>query len=246
MNGRKLLIAAILVFVAMGILFYRFYDGAPGPLPSADEAASALNKFDTEADASVVLDMVRLDDRQIFVPYVSRSGNHGMGFMEWKKRKWNVTRVDTSGRPELRILDHSNPADRFIVWNINPLHRMEEIRFYLIRDRNIGRTNGVDYYVPRVQMEQPVSMTEHPYGALPLPEAWAGVMKEEYELNQSPDAGVLGSMLASWSPRSSMLYVGWIPRYAENSPQTHSGYSKGGGEDTEFIMILNEADLEKP
>jgi len=43
----------------------------------------------------------------------------------------------------------------------------------------------------------------------------------------------------------STLYVGYLPVYA-NDAIKHGGFSKSGDEDTEFLMIINEVDLEKP
>lgn len=245
MRGRRLLIVLILIIAAAVIVFFRTYDGKPGPLPGEDEITAALNEYDSEADAAVLLDRVRLAEEHVFVPFISSQGIHGMGFLKWEKRKWSVTRVDMSGRPEVRVTDQSDPSGRYVVWNNNPLEKVKEFRFYLIRDRNAGMSDRVNYYVPRVQMEELVNVTEHPYGAMPFPEEWAGIMREDDKLNKAPAADFMDNIFSQFYFRPSMLYVGYLPVYAEDAPP-RSGSSKSGDEDTEFMMIMNETDLEKP
>ncbi|MFD0671171.1 hypothetical protein [Cohnella sp. GCM10027633] len=244
MRGRRLVIIVILIIAAAVIVFFRTYDGKPGPLPSVDETIAKLNEYDSEADAAVVLDNVKLTERQVFIPFVSSQGIHGMGFLKWEKRNWSVARVDKSGRPEVRVADHSDPSGRYVVWNTNPLEKVKEFRFYLIRDRNAGMSNGVYYYIPRVQMEMLVDVTEHPYGAMPFPDEWAGIIREEEKLSKAPDANFMNHIFFQSHSQSS-AYVGYFPVYANNAPQLGS-FSKSGDEDTEFMMILNEKDLERP
>ncbi|NBD27902.1 hypothetical protein [Paenibacillus glycinis] len=245
MRGRRLLIVVILIIAAAVIVFFRTYDGKPGPLPSADEIIVELNEYDAEADAAVVLNNVKLTAQQVFIPFVSSQGIHGMGFLKWEKRKWSVARVDMSGRPEVRVTDHSDPSERYMVWNNNPVEKVKEFRFYLIRDRHAGMSNGVYYYVPRVQMEMLVNVTEHPYGAMPFPEEWAGIMREDEKLGRAPAANIMDNIFSQSFSRPSTIYVGYLPVYAKDAPQLGSS-SKSGDEDTEFLMIMNETDLERP
>ncbi|MCR2806571.1 hypothetical protein [Paenibacillus soyae] len=245
MRRRKWLAVIAVILAAVAFIFIRTYDGRPGAIPSAEEAAAAINQYEPEADAEVVLDRIRLDDRQLFVPYVSGRGTHGMGFLKWEKGEWKVTRVDPGGSPELRILDHSNPSERYIVWNINPQEQMEQIRFYLIRERNAGMSSGIYYYTPRVQMEETADLTKRPYGALPFPEDWADILREEKRMNQALPGGVLDQLFSGMPSRHAMLQMGWFPDYAEDAPPPR-GYSKSGDEDTEFLWILDEPNLEKP
>lgn len=245
MRGRSLIIVVILLIAAAVIVFFRTYDGKPGPLPNVDEIIAELNEYEPEADAAVVLNNVKLTDQQVFIPFVSSQGNYGMGFLKWEKRKWSVARVDMSGRPEVRVTDHSDPSGRYVVWNNNPLEKVKEFRFYLIRDRNAGMSSGVYYYVPRVQMEMLVNVTEHPYGAMPFPDEWSGIMREDKRLGKAPAANIMDHILLQSYSQPSTIYVGYFPVYANDAPQLGS-FSKGGDEDTEFLMILNEKDLERP
>ncbi|ACT03174.1 hypothetical protein [Paenibacillus sp. JDR-2] len=245
MRGRRLLIVVILIIAIAVIVFFRTYDGKPGPLPSVDEIIEELNEYDSEANAAVVLDNVKLTEQQFFIPFVSSQGIHGMGFLKWEKRKWSVARVDISGRPEVRVTDHSDPSGRYVVWNNNPLEKVKEFRFYLIRDRNAGMSNGVYYYVPRVQMEMLVNVTEHPYGAMPFPDEWAGIMREDNKLGKAPAANIMDHLFSQSYSQSSTIYVGYLPVYANDASELGSS-SKSGDEDTEFLMIMNETDLERP
>ncbi|GLX69628.1 hypothetical protein [Paenibacillus glycanilyticus] len=245
MRGRRLLVVVILIIAAAVIVFFRTYDGKPGPLPSVDDIITELNEYDSEADAAVVLDQVKLTEQQVFIPFVSNQGIHGMGFLTWEKRKWSVVRVDMSERPEVRVTDHSDPAGRYIVWNNNPLEKLQEFRFYLIRDRNAGMSSGIYYYVPRVQMETLVNVTEHPYGAMPYPEEWAGIMREDNKLGKVPASNIMDKIFSHTYSQPSSMYVGYLPVYANGAPGLGSS-SKSGGEDTEYLMIMNEKDLENP
>ncbi|NIK71924.1 hypothetical protein FHT67_005401 [Paenibacillus sp. BK720] len=243
MRGRRLLILLVLIIVAAVIIFFRTYNGKPKPFPNADEITAALNEYDSEAGAEVVLDRLKLGERLIFVPFVSSEGDYGMGFLKWEKRKWRVARVDMSGRPEVRVTDHSDPSSRYVVWNINPIEKVEEFRFYLIRDRNAGMSDRANYYIPRVQMEEPVNVTEHPYGAMAFPEDWAGIMREDDKLNKETENHVMDIIFSHSYSRPSRLYVGYVPVYAKDAPPLRSS-SKSGDEDTEFMNIMNETDLD--
>lgn len=245
MRGRRLLAVVLLLITAAVIIFFRTYDSKPGPLPSVDEIIMELNLYDSEADAAVVLNNIKLTEQQVFIPFVSSKGIHGMGFLKWEKRKWRVARVDISGRPEVRVTNHSDPSSRYVVWNINPLEKVNEFRFYLTRERNAGMSNGIYYYVPRVQMEVLVNVTEHPYGAMPFPDEWAGIIREDDKLGKAPATNIMDNILSQFYSQPSMIYVGYLPVYANDASKLDS-FSKNGDEDTEFLMIINETDLERP
>lgn len=244
MRGGRLLTVAILLIITAVIIFFRTYDGKPGPLPSVDDIIAEINMYDSKADVAVLLDKVKLSKQQVFVPFVTSQGMHGMGFLKWERHKWRVARVDSSGRPELRVTDHSDPTGRYMVWNINPLEKVKEIRLYLIQDRHAGMSSGVYYYVPRVQMEMLVNVTEHPYAAIPIPEEWAAIIREDDKLGKKSTTNIMNNIFSQYYEPSS-IYVGYLPVYASDASPLGS-FSKSGGEDTEFMMIINEQDLEKP
>jgi len=130
-------------------------------------------------------------------------------------------------------------------YGINPLEKVKEFRFYLIRDRNAGMSHGEYYYVPRVQMEMLVNVTEHPYGAMPFPDEWAAIMREDEKLGQASSANIMDNIFSQSYSQPSTIDVGYYPVYANDAPQPGSS-SKSGDKDTEFVMIMNEKDLERP
>lgn len=244
MRGRRLLTVVILLIAAVVIIYLRTYDVKPGPIPSVDDIIEELNLYDSKTDAAVVLNIVKLTEQQVFIPFISSKGNYGMGFLKWEKRKWSVARVDTSGKPEVRVTNHSDPSARYVVWNNNPLEQVKEFHFYLIRDRNAGMSHGIYFYVPRVQMEMLVNMADHPYGAMPFPDEWVDIIRDNDKLGKASGTNIMDNIFSQSLSQPSTLYVGYLPVYADDASKFGS-FSKNGDEDTEFMMIINENELEK-
>ncbi|RJE85118.1 hypothetical protein D3P07_21340 [Paenibacillus sp. 1011MAR3C5] len=238
----KVLIVAALALIAAAVIGYSQSDGKPGALPDEQIMVNAINGMYNQGEVEQLVAVDLLDSRHAFVPFVSEYGEHGMSFWEWEKHEWRLTRVDDNGMPHIWKLDDKDPRKRVFVYHINPRDKMERLTFYLLRDRNAYGHYNDFFYVPRIQMELPVVLNEQNYGAIPFPEEWAQLMEADQKQSRAVN-DLIGSMFST--QQRSMMYTGWIPDYWGGKTSSGRGYSKSGGEDVEFVPILNEAQLER-
>lgn len=245
---KRFVMIAVIIFIIGAYNLYQNYDGRPGELPSAEHVIQAINQEFDKANADEVLDLIQLDSKHAFIPFVSAGGQYGISYWVWENFKWTIGRVDTGGGPYIWKLDRKDPSKQFVVWNFNPQGIISGMDYYLIRERDAGSSGGNEFYTPRIQMKwSPMHVEAKSYGALPFPEEWASLMKEDMRVNHTG-----GSDLFLFGRNSrSMMHVGWLPLYnkesntvADTVSSTH-GYSSKHL-DLEFIGILNTADLELP
>lgn len=247
MMKKRLLITAIIFFVIAANYLYQNVDGSPGKLPSREHAVKVINEVLDQADVREVMEMIQLDSHHAFVPFVSMSGQLGMSYWVWEKFKWRVGRVDMNGSPHIWKLDKRDPSKHYFVWHYNPEGIISGLTYYLIRERNARSIGGNNFYTPRIQMESPfLNLEEKPYGALPFPEEWASIVREDMSVNGSGqrDVSLFGGS------KVSMLHVGLLPQYNEKkaaehfSSSSHSYTYSNKYLDLEFVWILNQSELE--
>lgn len=240
----KVLIVAVIGVIAASTYWFSQWDGKPGPLPDEQNIMNAIDGMSDEVEVKHLAAAELLGSKHAFVPFISLNEEHGMSFWEWEKHKWRLKRVDNNGMPHIWKLDDKDPSKRVLVYHINPKDKIEKLSFYLLRDRKAYSRPQHSFYMPRVQIELPVSLEDQNYGAIPFPEEWAQLMEADRKQHRS-SGDVFNSVFGMQQP--SMLYVGWLPDYKEGAaPASGRGYSKSGGVDVEFILIINEAELEKP
>lgn len=226
-------------------------DGRPGPLPDTERAMTEINLTLSNAgrngvQAKLVVDQIQLDQKHAFVPFISNSGDYSMSFWVWEKYKWRIGRIDTSNGPYVWKLSDKEPSRHFLVWNMQPDGWVEDFSFYFIRERKVGRSNGKDYYTPRIQLEMPIDFDEHPYGAVPYPDHWAKLMKELQRDSHKDDYG----LLTFGGQNAGQFQLYWLPvlteRAAESTGSSSYGYTSSADLNFDFVLILNEEQLERP
>lgn len=249
MTKRKIWVLAGLA--ALGLLssftIYWFYFAKPVSFPTNEQLVKEINRIFPEASVSFVQDTIPVDIRHVAVPFISNEGNYGLSYWVWKKHKWTVATIDTKGEPKLWKINRKDPSSFHLVWNIHPEDQLSSITYYLIRDRGYQVTEGVENYIPGVQMEKKVSFQEKSYGVMELPDEWTEFMNAviEVESTQKPNL-----FFNNFFPEPNM-FLGWIP-YDQSDKETFpegsvngSGYSNGNLV-IEHMMILSKGDLELP
>ncbi len=236
----------ILGLLASFMIFW-FYFAKPVSFPTNGQLVREINSIFPEASASVIQDSILVDERHVVVPFISNEDHYGLSYWVWKRHKWTVATIDTKGEPKIWKINRKDPSSFHLVWNIHPEDQVSSISYYLIRDRGYQITEGIENYVPRVQMEKKVSLQEKSYGVMELPDEWRRLMNAviEVELKQKPNL-----FFDPFTPERS-LFFGWIPSNQsdnETFPEgsvNGSGYSNGN-ELIEHLMILSKGDLEFP
>lgn len=245
MNKGKLTIPAILIMVFLSLIVYLNYDGKPKSFPSHEFVIEQLNELLPVSKASLVLDVIHMDDTRVFVPFVSDRGRHGVSFWFWDKFKWKAARIDTSGGPTLMKLS-KDPSTYYIAWNINPEGKLIRMDYHLISDRDYSirqkSKRNFNIYSPKIQKAWSVTIGQEPYGANQLPEDWVHIMNDHERLDEARRVSF-----------DYPLYIGWTPYYHRDediSTQSFLNAHRYTSRNIDFevipIRIVNEAELERP
>jgi hypothetical protein len=239
-----ILIGLVIFVVLSSILIFWFYFSKPVPFPTNEQLVKEINSIFPEAEVDVIQETIPVDTRHVVVPFISNENDNGLSYWVWQRHKWMVATIDTKGEPKIWKINKKDPSSFHLVWNINPEDQLSSIRFYLIRDRGFQITEGIENYVPRVQMEKKVSLEEKSFGVMQLPVEWAGFMNSIIKVESAKQTDLFFN---NSFPVHSM-YFGWIP-YAQGDKETFpegsvngNGYSNGNL-DLEHMMILGIEDL---
>src|SRR5690554_1062982 len=157
---KKKQVFIILALIVLTAVVYLFYFAAPGEFPQKDALITEINEY-TGANAHEIQDIIKIDERHAFVPYISKDEFYGFSFWVWDKYRWKVVRVSTWGRPEVWKIKENDPSSYHIVWNFSPKEEFRELKFYLLRDRNGYRSGDISVYMPKVQMEETLPFAEN-------------------------------------------------------------------------------------
>ncbi|WP_025025856.1 hypothetical protein [Caldalkalibacillus mannanilyticus] len=218
---------------------------SPTPFPTDEELIKEIHRVNPKANVSVIQEKLFLDERHVFVPYISEANDYGKSFWVWQHHQWKMVYMKTKGYPELWRLDKKNPATHHIVWNIDPDDQVSAMSFYMVRDRRYSVSGGVHTYEPSVQMEKKVTLSSS-YGVLPLSDEWVSFITPFTKVQSAKQRS---SIFTPFLLESYLLF-GWIPYDDMNQeifPKRSvngSGFSNGNI-DLWRISILSEHSLNK-
>ncbi|QDP41989.1 hypothetical protein [Radiobacillus deserti] len=168
MKGRKLLLSLILggiIILALG-----YYFRPPGDFPSKQDI---LNQV---PEAKTIQDIIFLDDKHVYVPFVTN--NNGRGFALWVWRNgWNVISEGDTGEPRIWQVDPNNPDSYFILYNIHPADNIKSIKLYLLRGSYYSVSYGEHTYTPSIKKHVSQDVSEDTYGAIKLPNDWKQLLE---------------------------------------------------------------------
>jgi hypothetical protein len=228
-------------------MIFWFYFAKPVSFPTNGQLVKEINSIFPEASASVIQDAIPVDERHVVVPFISNGDNYGLSYWVWKRHKWTVATIDAKGGPKIWKINRKDPSAYHLVWNIHPKDQVSSITYYLIRDRGYQITEGIENYIPRVQMEKKVSLQENSYGVMELPDEWTGFMNAviEVESTQKPNL-----FFNHFFPERNM-FLGWIPYDQSNKETFPEGSVNGNGYSNgnlviDYMMLLSKGDLELP
>ncbi|MGG0720505.1 hypothetical protein ABE096_23435 [Robertmurraya massiliosenegalensis] len=234
------------IAVLSSIFIYLFFFSKPFPFPVAEMLIEEINQFFPEANAEEIQDLIQIDERHTLVPFISETGDYGLSYWVWQKRSWHVDRIDTKGGPMVWEINSRKPSSYYFVWNISPDNFLDSMSFYMIRERGYQVMEGKETYYPRIQLETNVSLQEKTYGVLQLPEEWAAVKKSFIKTDSSQQTDFFFNEMFS-DPN---LFFGWIAYDRlgnERFPEDTNGNTFSNGKLTiDYVMILNEEELEQP
>ncbi|MBA2176575.1 hypothetical protein H0266_16935 [Halobacillus locisalis] len=246
MNKKKRLWFGFGAFVIAATVFvYWWFFSSPSSFPKQAEAVEGINQVFADAHASQIQDVIEVSERKRFVPFITDYANYGVSLWVWSRNEWKARNISMVGDPMLWKVEEGDPSSYHVFWNIHPDDAVEEIDFYLMRERGYHITNSVnETYQPGVQMKKSVTVADQSYGVLPLPEGWSHLMESFRNINQD-NGGLFSSM--SHHP---YVRFGWRPLNSEEEnifpSKSVNGSSYSGGERLEHMILINPSDIEVP
>ncbi|WP_019241276.1 MULTISPECIES: hypothetical protein [Bacillus] len=249
MRQSKTRSAAIIIIsiVILGLLFW-LIPTKPGEMLSNKKLIDMIHAVVPELEDSDIQDVIYVDDKHVFVPFTTKGNQYGISCWVWKKHKWNLTLVDSSGEPRIWKLDPNDPSSFHLIWNLNPKYPINEIHYYFIRDRWFVREGNVEKYFPRIQLEHKMNFKSNSYGALQFADKWSSVMGTLAETKSSDtNDAILDDFL--FNEDANMVEFGWIPYNhlgtSDILEESLAGYSfREGSEEFELVKQLTEAEIE--
>ncbi|MCR8843509.1 hypothetical protein NQ117_07415 [Paenibacillus sp. SC116] len=248
MHNRKkqwIFLGAGLLVVIFSCIWFLWLPSHPSSLPSRQAMLEKLREHSFGVEAREIVDVISLDDRHAYAPYISNGGSYGQSFWTWDRTQWKVGAILEKGEPYIWKLD-GEFSKQYIVYHVDPRDEIGTMKYHLIRERYYQISGGLQRYTPRVQMSLSIPIQEERrYDAIPLPDDWIRMMEEEVQISGSGQS----SDLFGWMSASSQLRIGWntYDRQGKKTFTEHSvnGSSYGNGElALRFISILNESELE--
>ncbi|MGG1675598.1 hypothetical protein ACIFOT_07575 [Neobacillus sp. NRS-1170] len=239
-------LVGVVIVLAAAAWFYWFNFSKPSSFPANGQLIERMNKVFPTAAVKSIKDIVHVDKRHVFVPFVSEEGRYGVSYWAWKKHNWKLVHIDNTGEPLLWKINSNDPSTYYLLWNSHPDDKVSYIKFYFIRDRGFQGFDGIETYDPRIQLEKKVTLTDRSYGVLRLPVEWSAIVKSLQQAgNQNISDGLINSLL----PNNNDLFFGYIPFDKSDkvagikNSVNGSSYTNG---DIDYIRILNKSEIEEP
>lgn len=246
MNKKLLILLLIMILIIAGGFVYWYYNSDPIVIPSHEELIKRIDGAYEETEVAKVQDAILVDKRHLFVPYISKNNDYGTSFFVWKKGKWEIESVNTSGQPILWKINLDDPSSYQMVWNFHPDDKFQYAQFYLMRDRGYEVTQGIEFYYPKVQLMKKVKATQTSYGVGKLPKDWVSLIHFANNV-QKPER--MSDLFMELNP-DQYLTFSWQPIYEKKNDDdifSKRSINDGGfssGENYEYISLIDDLELE--
>ncbi|MBM7619891.1 hypothetical protein JOC95_001743 [Bacillus tianshenii] len=244
MNKKVVFLIGLLLAGAV-ILAAVFYLQTPKAFLTEEEIMDELYLTNSTARVKEIQDIVPLDDRSFFVPFILEGDRYASSIWMWLGGKWENVSVTTSSGPI--SWTSKDGTETFFTWNVDPQDKVEYFQFYLLSERyfqvtNVNANDRIEIYLPKIQMAHRVPVDETSYGAVPIPEEWAGIMESFNDVND----------FHGWfmDYQSHQTYFAWQAfNEMDEKIRLEKTYGDGGGgystgSYTEPLLFINEGDLE--
>lgn len=151
-----------------------------------------LEKIPLKTPEKEIQDIVQLDLKTYFVPFLSEGGSYGSSIWVWRNGKWECVGTDSASGPQ--ILE--NNGNSYVYWNVHPQDEVREWDIYLTSERNYSitdanSTNRLEVYFPKIQVKHTIEIGKESFGYVELPSLWKKIIGS-FDLNPA-ESGLLPS-----------------------------------------------------
>lgn len=245
MSKKKLLvIISVLSILLIISLIYWITSNNPNSFPDKGELIKEINNIFPEANVKEIQDTIAVDEKHVFVPFISEKNNYGVSYWVWKKSDWKLASANTGGNPHSWRIEDGDISTTHLVWNISPEIPIENLKFFLIKDRTFHITEGIEYYDPGVQLEELVELSDTSYGVMPLPDSWSSIMDSYTKLERARQPDIFSNFFIE-----QYMYFGFMANDSSGkvlptvNAMNGSGFS-GGDDHIEYIRLLDKLEIE--
>lgn len=216
----------------------------PADFLQEEEIIEELNKADERIPVEAIQDIIFIDDKHVFVPFISKDNDYCFSLWKWKNGKWHLSEKTVTGFINLVKLKENDPSSYYFVWNFPDLN-ISTIKLFLLKERNYRYSEGYTMYQPRIQMEQSYSR-DTSYGIIPLSGEMLNVYEELVDMAYNDGAGDIFSHM---NQMNNDLYFTWL-MYSHNGELIDlnvNGYSYNGNvhiatEELFWFVSMDELD----
>ena len=239
----KVSLIFLLLVLIVAAFFYVVMLTKPKALPDRSALIEEINEFFPGGAAREILDVIYIDKKHAFIPFISIRGDYSISIWQWKFDEWKLVNVNTNGFPILWKLG-KDPSTYYIVWNLHEKDGVEELHMYLNRQRNFhSSSKSGQHYYPRVQVKHLISLQESTYGVMKLPDEWVTILKAIQPVPSVQDS------LFKLNHARYQVDIKTIPYDNENKSifprrSVNGSQSSRGNFEFQHIFIMNESDLE--
>jgi hypothetical protein len=243
MKNKKLwLLLGILLILIFSFGIYWFYFSKPVTFPKDEELIKEIQTAFQEASPDRILDSIKVDEEHYFVPFISKDNEYGTSYWVWERHKWRLAKIDSRGTPLVWKIDKNNPSTYYLVWNFHPDDQVKNADIHLFRRRSFQISEGVDTYIPGIQMKQKISLQEKSFGVMKMPNDWLSLLYPFIKVQSSNSSLELEHYFTiGWTTYDSSGKI----KFPENSVNGES-YSTGVEIETDFAPIIDDHELEIP
>jgi len=241
---KKIIILFIVLLIFPVILLVNYFiPHKPKAFLSNIEIKKEVMEQYPEYDVDKIQDHVFIDQKHVFVPFLTKGNDYGIINWSWNNNDWEIAWIEKNMfDPQLWKIESNHSFKYYLLWNINPSSQIQKINFYLTRGRQFSAVNGVSKYEPKIQMKFEKKLNERSYSVLELPKKWQRVMNDETFLisQNQPDL-----VFSSFTPPSSFI-VKYLPLDKNNKtkmPDNANG-SGNGGNQIDFTQLVDEKALD--
>lgn len=223
-------------------LIYWFYLAKPSEFLADQILKKEINEKLEGFEVKTIQDQIYIDERRVFVPFISASNEYGVSHWLWANHEWKVIKIESSGEPLVWKVEENDPTSYVLTWNLHPADQINSLSIYLKNERYYSVSSGEHYYTPGVQMMKTIDSLQKSYHVMRMPKDWAYYLKKQADLSNQ-------SRYKSFFSENPQVHFGWSAfnnkgeRVFPEQSVNGSGYSAGYGA-FHYVLIQDDSDLE--